>query len=270
MEPTAANPIASDSRTGDPITLARRFVAAADIPPPRKRADVPDTVTASFATAKDQAAVVGSEVFSFVKGVTAARRDAIVNSSLLAQLVANTKVSDETRIDEWYRAYFDTLTNVGWVLENKSFAEYRETAANFEAHKAIITVATALLGPASTALALVTTTLNALHSMDESSPWITIFNRETQAARTTRFQIGLAAEEEGGQFVVSLMAFGLEAKSQITQILFFKARASDATLRHHSSRITINTNVLDSINDAIKKKLASHANDFVSTLPDLT
>lgn len=258
----------------DPIQKARSFVESVEIPKVRTTREAtdadPGTLKETLETGKNQAAVVGSDVISFVSGVTAERREAIINSSLLAQLVAKKKVSDPNRIYDWYDAYFEVLTNIGWVMQDRSFAEYRENSQNFEAHKAILAVATAVLGAAPAALALVTTTINALHSMDESTPWITIFNRESQTARTARFQISLVEQEEGGQFFVTLMAFGLEAKASITQVLFFKARASEATLRHFSGKVTINTTVLDSIKEDLKAKLAGGAADYVSTLPDLT
>jgi hypothetical protein len=65
------------------------------------------------------------------------------------------------------------------------------------------------------------------------------------------------------------MAFSLEAKASITQVLFFKARAKETTLRHSSGRVTINTTVLDGVRDALKAKITSHATEFVKTLPDL-
>lgn len=259
----------------DPIDTARRFVEEAEIPDAlRTRAarttrGPEETVAAALETAKDQATVVGSDVISFVRGVTAERREAIINSALLAQLVAQKKVADPNRVYEWYDAYFDVLTHLGWVVQDRSFAEYHESSQNFEAHKAILAVATALLGPAPAALALVKTTIEALHSMDEDSPWITIFNRESQTAKNARFQISLVEQEEQGQFFVSLMAFGLEASTRITQVLFFKARANEATLRHYSGRVTINTDVLDAIRGQIRAKLTGLAEDYVSTLPDL-
>jgi hypothetical protein len=261
----------------DPVGRALSYVEEVEMPPARHRRFAPrgavrapeGTVATALETTKDQAAVVGSDVISFVSGVTTDRREAIVNSSLLAQLVAKKKVSDPNRIYEWYDAYFEVLTNVGWVLQDRSFAEYQESSKNFEAHKAILAVATTLLGGAPTALALVTTTLKSLQSMDESTPWIAIFNRESQTARAGRFQISLVDEDAAGQFFVSLMAFGLEAKSEIKQVLFFKARSKDVKLRHYSGRVTINTTVLDAVRDAIKQKLIDHVNDFVSTLPDL-
>jgi len=200
--------------------------------------------------------------------VTAERRQAIVNSSLLAQLVAKKKVGDSSKVYDWYDAYFDVLANIGWVVQDRNFAEYREAARDFDAHKAMISVATALLGAAPAALALVKTTLEALQSMGADTPWMTLFDRESRQAKTARFQISLAEQETDGQFFVTLMAFGLEAKASVTQVLFFRTRASEATLRHYSGRVTINTQVLDSVKDAIATKLAGHAADFVRKLPD--
>jgi hypothetical protein len=228
-----------------------------------------ETVELALDTAKTQAAIVGSEIVSFVSGVTAERREAIINSSLLAQLAAKKKVPDLTRIYDWYDAYFEVLTNVGWVVQDKGFAEYKESGTNFETHTAILAVASVVLGNAPTALAIVTSTLNALQSMDESRPWITIFNRESQKARTARFQISVAEQDPEGQFFVNLLAFGLEASSDVTQVLFFKVRKEKAKLRHYSGRVTINGTVLDGVSDAIKTKLVGHANEYVSQLPDL-
>lgn len=251
------------------VKSARQFVEEAELPPARRtRGPIDPALAPIFDSAKNQAAVVGSDVVSFVTGVTPERREAIVNSSLLAQLVAKHKIPDATRIKEWYDEYFDVLANIGWVIQSRNFAEYRENGVNFEAHKAILTVATAVLGPATTALALVTTTLNALRSMDENSPWITLFNRESQRANTARFQITLAQQDPAGQFMVTLMAFALEAKATVTQVLFFKVKKSDATLRHYSGGVSINTGVLDSVSAALQTKLATHSSEYIAKLPD--
>src|SRR4029453_11853087 len=226
--------------------------------------DEATTTALALDTAKTQTAVVGSEIMSFVTGVTAERREAIINSSLLAQLAAAKKVPDATKIFEWYNAYFDVLMNVGWVVQDRSFAEYKEKGTNFQTHEAILAVASVVLGAAPTALAIVTSTLNALKSMDQSSPWITIFDRESHKARTARFQIGVAEQDADGQFFVNLLAFGLEAQSDVTQILFFKVKKEKAKLRHYSGKVTINGTVLDGVSGDIKAKLVAHAKDFVS------
>jgi len=75
-------------------------------------------------------------------------------------------------------------------------------------------------------LALVKTTLDALSSMDQHSPFITLFSRESQQAQAVRFQISLAEQSANGGLTVALMAFGLEAKTTLTQVLYFKSLAS--------------------------------------------
>ena len=259
-----------------PVTQksARGFISRVELPRARVRRDGPQEALTlaemGFDQAKDQAAVVGSEIVSFVTGVTEERREAIVNSSLLAQLVAKKQVPDATHIDAWYRVYFDTLLRVGWVVQDMEFKEYTEESQSFDAHKAILKVAAALMATATpAALALITTTLEALQSMDENSPWIALFNRESRTARVARFQVSLAEQEPGGQFVVRTMAFALSATSQLTQVLFFKARTSEANLRYHAGRVTINSGVLQAVSGDLKTKLAQHARDFIKTLPDL-
>jgi hypothetical protein len=268
---------------------ARRFVADVRIPAPRAargakgakkgagakrgaRALTPETdaTTTAMDAARLQAAIVGSEIVSFASNVPTERREAIMNSTLLAQLVAKKKVADQAKIYDWYNVYFDTLTNLGWVIQDQGFAEYEEKKDSFEAHTAILAVATTLLGSAPTALAGVTSAINALHKMDESTPWITLFNRESGSARTARFQVSVVEQDEEGQFHVTLMAFGLEAKGNVTQVLFFKAKKSEARLRHYSGRVTINTGVLDAIAGDIKAKLIGQASEYVKGIPDFS
>jgi hypothetical protein len=212
---------------------------------------------------------VGSDIVSFVRGVTEDRRNDIVNSSLLAQLVATRKVGKSGGIFPWYDAYFEVLENIGWVIQSREFTTHKETSINLDAHKAILAVATTLLGPGATALQVVKSTLDALKTMGDDSPFITLFNRESQHARTARFQISLAEEEANGRFLVSLMAFALTANANLTQVLFFRFRKNDVALKHASGTVTINTDVLASIREPLKQKLLAFTNDFVKKLPDL-
>lgn len=252
------------------LEQARRYVESLQLPEQRRHRDRPVGLTEfNFDQVKDQAAVVGSDIVSFVKGVTPERREDIVNCSLLAQLVAKKQVSDPEKVYDWYDAYFDVLMNIGWSVQDRGFAKYTETRENFQAHEAIMKVAASLLGPTATTLTVIQATLDALKSMDEGSPWITIFNRESQSSKTARFQVTLAEPGEEDQFLVSLMAFGLEAKAGLTQVLFFKFKSSAATLKHYSGKVTINSDVLTHVRKSIKTKIAAHAMDYIKALPDL-
>jgi hypothetical protein len=251
---------------------ALNYVDAADLPEPRpgrRGGHESTTVLDSLKTTREQAAIVGSEVVSFAEGVPGAFRQDLVNSTLLAQLVATKKVPDKTQIFEWYDAYFDVLANIGWPVQKRDFAVYVESGQNFEAHKAILAVLTTVLGPGATALAMITGTLEALQSMDADSPWITLFSKESMAADAASFQICAVEKGPDGEPFVTLAGFGLNAKTKMTQVLFFKSRASDVTLRHCSSNITIDAAVADAVRKPLRDKLAAHAVDFVKALPDL-
>lgn len=247
---------------------ARAFVKAVDLPA-STRGGFEAAEPIDFKAQKDQAMVVASDIVAFVKGVTNERRQDVVNASLLAQLVANKKVPDKTNMIEWYNAYFDTLENIGWVVQNKNFSSYTEEADGLEAHEAILKVAAVFLGAAPAALAVVTSTLEALKSMDPSKPWITIFDRESKHVKTGHFQIALAEQGENDQFFVSLMAFSLNAESTLTNILFFKIRNDEVELQKCSGKVTINEQVLSDVRDLVRQKITNHVSAYIAKLPDL-
>ena len=68
---------------------------------------------------------------------------------------------------------------------------------------------------------------------------------------------------------MTLMAFGLEAHSTLTQILFFNIHASDDVLKHFQGKVSVNAKILVGVRDEIEKKLAEHVAAYVRTLPDL-
>lgn len=253
------------------VADARAFVQHVDLPapPPETLGQARRASTFDFDAAREQAAVVGSDVISFVKGITQEQRRDLVNASMLAQLVAKKKFPEPTDLAgvlAWYDEYFTVLSQVGFVIQDKGFAEYTEGGETFEAHEAILDVAKVVLAGAPGALAVVTKTLESLQKMSDDSPWITIFHRESRTAHTARFQVSLADADEHAGLLVTLMAFGVQAQSKVTQVLFFKFRKHAATLHHHSGKVTINAPVLAGVRDDIAKKLRDFTSAFVAGL----
>jgi hypothetical protein len=251
------------------VARSRAFVRTAKLPPPIVERGARDAGTTEVAleAGKAQAAVVGSDVVSFATNVPPTWRQDVLNCSLFAQLWAKSEVADPRRIFDWYDSYFGALQQLGWAVQDQGFAIYVETSQNFSAHEAILKVAEGLLMPAAGSVALIKTTLEALQSMDESSPFITLFNRESQQASAARFQISLAEQTADGGLTVALMAFGLEAKSTLTQVLFFKSLASQATLRHCSGKVSINTALLAELRPDLEAQLKDQARSFIRKLP---
>lgn len=251
------------------IEDARTFLLGtdlSDIKRPGPGIGLLDDTTPSFNQNQNQAVVIGSGVLTLAEGVSADRRGAIMNSLLLAQLALKQKQVDPKNVTEWYRAYCSVLANLGWTIETKTDTQTVQGSTDFETHQAILQVASLLLGPGTAALALVATTLNALASVDTSTPWIKIFSRETNRANASNFQMALAEQTPDGQSDVSLMAFSLEATTTLDQVLFFKAHVSAVEFVYLSSKAAINGDVLDAIAGDLKKKVLKYSTDYVSQL----
>jgi hypothetical protein len=215
---------------------------------------------------KNQAMVIGSEILSFVAGVEADLRAAIMNCSLLAQLAANHAVPSRENVQKWYKTYFDVLEQLGWVVQDRGFSEHREAGDQFEAYKAILSVATAVLGASTPALALVQTTLDSLKDMSKGT-WMTIFQRESLAARAARFQITVAEPSSHDGVRISLMAFQLEVTTNLTQVLVFKSRSVDVKFRHSSGRVAIDQTLLVGVAPIVAKKVADYAQNCIANIP---
>jgi hypothetical protein len=222
-----------------------------------------------FDQVKAQGQVVGSALFSFSPGVGVDVREAISDSSLLAQLVANKHVSMESAPLDWFAAYSQVLQNVGWTLQEGGWTDYTAEGTAVEVHEKIIEVMTAALGPAPAALAIVTSTINALKGMKAGSSWITIFSRESQKAKIARFQIGLVETDQGGQVFVSLIACLIEAENSITQVLFFKFKNAHASFKANSAKVSINPGALSDLGPTIRSKVRAYQADYLSSILDV-
>ena len=253
-------------------TQARNFLNAIDLRgTPRGIVDMSAAAEAGpiFDQAKTQAQVAGSAVFSFAQGVTADVREAISDSALLAQLVANRNFPADKVPLEWFRAYGEVLQNVGWTIQDNAWTDYTTQGTAVEVHQKIIEVLTVALGPAPAALLIITTTINALSAMKSDSPWITLFEREAKKAKIARFQIGLVDKDPAGDVFVSLFAFLIQAQDNITQVLFFKFRSAKASFQANAMKVSINRAALTDIGPGIRNKIRVYQADYLSSIFDL-
>ena len=194
-------------------------------------------------------------------------REDLVNCTLFAQLAASAAVTDPQRIAEWYAAYFKTLTAIGWAQSDTQFEEYDFKSKTAEAHKAIIKVLTVLLGPAAAALTVVQTVLEALQSMNENSPWITLFDRQSKTGKSARFQVATAQLDPGGLLQVALVGFELAVKASLTQVLFVKYASNSTRLRYAAGKATIYEAALKDQREALAARLAAYRSAYVAQIP---
>jgi hypothetical protein len=252
----------------DPAS-ARQFVNNVDLP------DAPefgierggDPTALPVYEAKEQAVAVGSQIAEFSKRVPAPLRPAISNSFLLAQLAANkhlSKTGGNSR--DWYAKYNEVLANIGWVVEDSGQSMKEVKGSGLQVHQEILPLVTAALGPAVAAAAIVTATLKGLANMNKDSPWITLFDHQSQRAHANQFQVAYIDAPQSSMPVITLAGFELDAKRSVTQVLFFKVSSAEAKLRHYSSKVSMNQGVFDAVQGAVQQKVASFVAGYVAAV----
>lgn len=252
------------------LSEARQLINALDLPEPLV---VPQGVDETpFSATEPQAAVIGQDVFSFLAGTDAQLRDVLADSALFAQLIADNQVTDPNDIEGWFHSYFKTLKTLGWLVQDGGWSEVSESGDGFQVHEKIAAIAAVLLGPAVTALAAISATLDALKAASDDSPWITLFHKRSIKGKSARFQIGVVDPQEsvaGGVPLVSMIAFALEANSTVTQVLLFKVTKQRARLRTNSAKVGLDLAALHDLAPDIRAKLRGWQRVYIKTLPDL-
>ncbi len=250
------------------VALAAKFISELKLPPkPEPAVGLDAPAPTVFDMAKDQALVVGSDVVSFEAGVDVDFRHAIANSALLAQFIASGSNSQTQDPIGWFDSYFGALANLGWVTQSRDTAVYDLKGDGVEVHQAILDVVGAFAGAAPAAVALITTALNALKSMDKNSPLITLFNRQSQHANVGRFQITAVRKDPAEGLMAEAIAFALTADSAITQILFFKLHKSRTTLRRSQGSVSMDADAILSLAPAIKARMTAYRAAYINSLP---
>lgn len=226
----------------------------------------PDFPQVVFDNAKDQSIIAGSEVVSFTKSVEAEFRETISDSALVAQLAANAKFSVEQDPIAWFDHYYSILGGLGWTTQSRDTAEYKIQQNGLEVHEAVLEVVNVFLGPIPGAAKLVEIALGSLKKMNEDSPFITLFNKQSERAKVGRFQFTLV-RQQGNSFLADGMSFGIKAKHKVTQLLFFKLNKTEATMRRSLAKISIGADALEGLRPALKAKIQAHRSKFLAELP---
>lgn len=258
---------------------ARRFVKQAVLPPlpqARSRGRTRDAAGAGTAAGAPQDApplqlksseaqtlVVGGGLVVAGEKVPVQTRADMINCMLFAQLVATGQVSDPGDVMGWYDAYFQALGVLGWAQSDRRFEDYHFASTNAEAHEAVVPVLMTLLGPAATALAVVKAALDGLKSMEENTPWITLFDSQSRSERSAHFQVATAEVGADGLLQVALVAFDLRADSRLDQVLFFKFARSKTQLRYAAGKATIYEAALAEQREDVSARLGAYRQAYV-------
>jgi hypothetical protein len=249
---------------------SRALIDYAGFPPrprraagPRARGPIEDQPPLELKDREAQSLVAGSGLIVAGENVPAKTRADLVNCTLFAQLAASGEVPESRKVMDWYDAYFRWLAVLGWSQSDRQFQDYRFAGQHAEAHKAIGKVLAALLGPQAAALAVIQAALTGLQEMDENSPWLTMFDRQSRLEKAARFQVATAQVDATGLIQTALVGFSLKAKSSLTQVLFFKFSSSSTKLQYAAGKATIYEAALAAQREQVAARLSDYRRQMV-------
>ena len=211
---------------------------------------------------KDKYTAAGSLV-SFVAGVPFEHKQDTLDSTLLAQLAASARFDREKQTEDWYKFYRTVLENVGWVIQEFEFTDYRDLGNEFTAEKVVLKILEAIA--TGNDLAIVAATIEALNSLDKDAPAFKVFETESYAQRRGNFQIAVASESDG-VVVLKIGAFYFVASEDIVRILWFRFKTAQTKFYKASQVLNLDDRVYSKVRQAVIEKLGNRAITFVKTL----
>ncbi|KAF9473989.1 hypothetical protein BDN70DRAFT_346244 [Pholiota conissans] len=149
------------------------------------------------------AMVAEGQATCFVTGISPQNKDDVMNSTLLAQLAANSKHNRETEAKAWYGYYKYVLEHVGWVVSDFNFAAKNLSDVDVAVNKVVIDFMEAYLDP--TQLVAMKNLIESLR--DEKEPAAKIFSTASSDGKNANFQIGCCSQDRDSNFFV-LIGYG--------------------------------------------------------------
>jgi len=210
--------------------------------------------------------VTGSNLIQFPTTASPELKSSVALSLLAAQRVATNDVVVQSP-DQWLQRHNTVLENLNWLNEGGGFVNSQFRSINVAVHEAIIPFLTAALGPAVAAGALILTAIKQLKEMDQNSPWITLFDRQSRRFNVTEYQFSVV-QVNNNNVQVRLAAARFDAAYGATQVLFFTIKQEHAGFQSASGTYSTQADLLTEMNSALKAKLAGFTATFIKSLPD--
>jgi hypothetical protein len=241
------------------------YIRGLDVPAAPTRGAESRGPAAAF-TSEQQAVTVRSQMAEFSAVVPQAIRPTISNGLLLGQLAADKATANNPDPAAFFTAFNSVMRKMGWLGTVKELNEQKISNIDAEVHKAIIPIVTAVFGPGAAAASIIVKVLEGLQSMDQDSPWITVFEQKSNKVKAANFGLSYVDGGAGGGASVKTAYFSLQASSNLTQVLFFKFSSSDATMKSGQCQMDLSPQMIATSGDALQQKVGPFIIDNIKNI----
>lgn len=218
---------------------------------------------------KNSAVVDAGSLISFTDRLTGLQKEDVQNSTLLAQLAANTDVKKkggtrESMVNAWYDKYVDVLNNVGWIVTGFAMHDYKTKDDSFTLDKAVLDIAEAVAS--GNELKMMSATMGSLGALADESGQMTLFNKSASQEGDSNFQIAPCDVGNDGSVIMILTGTAATSKITSTRFLWIKRDTKETSVHASANKVVLNEKVYGNVRDDVNKKLGGHAVDYVRNL----
>jgi hypothetical protein len=201
---------------------------------------------------KHSAAVLEDSLVSFTSGLSDQNRDDVMQSLLLMQLGANHKYSKMEEREQWYKFYYDGLSNLGWLTSGSAYQSYAPTNQSFTMDEVALEIIAAVGGQS--------------FALEKSDNALRLFENSNQSEEVSSFKMLPCIQTERGDvsMVLNFMRFTKTVKT--TRVLFWKFSSSNVRIFRDASKIQLNAQTYGSLRADIQGKLGKKGKAFIAGL----
>jgi hypothetical protein len=208
---------------------------------------------------KKSANVMAGAIVCFIDDISAQQKSDVLNSTLLAQLAANKKFDRVEQIKDWYKAYNDTLTTLGWVLQASNSVNYKSDTTSYEmgvSATVTLAVATASVNKG----LIVNSAIGALKDLQEDSKAFTIWNSTTHSKSGGNVSV-LLCEQSNKTVFMHNETFHFDASNVEvdSHFLWHRWASTDINLYQGSNKWVLNYDVYNQLRNTVTNKLGDKA-----------
>ncbi|GBE89957.1 hypothetical protein SCP_1702830 [Sparassis crispa] len=235
----------------DSIEARLHFIENLHIPALRK---------GSKRAAKGSGAVNAGSTQSFVGNLSELNKEDVLNSTLLAQLAANTASPDDKT--KWYKKYKEVLENVGWVVSDFTFKELDNANSYGSVDQAILAILKGYLE--GNALEVFKATIDAMKNPVNSGA-NNLFQTNAWKGQSADFLVGVATESNNDvQFRIGTYTY--QAQGSRGNVLFFKFGHESVKFMYSTQNMVLNEKIYAKVRDAVINKLGGHIEKYIDDL----
>ncbi len=212
-----------------------------------------------------KAAINASNLIAFVEGVSAEQKGDVLDSTQFAARAADAEFNRGSQIREWYDAYVEVLTKMGWVIEGFAFQQSRHAEGAMLMSQEAIGVITAVA--TGNQLAILEAAIDSLGKMADDSRQIKLFDFNVSVETGGNFQIGAAEAADNGAIGMAMGAFYYRSNDNRRNVLFFGWGSQEIEMWTAAQRLVLDTTFYADLRDVVRQRLGEKSKDFVATIP---